>query len=51
MVRQRMGCEVCVEEALAHIDKGVELGLIGQALWIEVERFLLSIKREKDVAH
>ena len=51
VVKQRMGREASVEEALAHIDKGAELGLIGQALWIEVERFLLGIKREKDVAH
>lgn len=51
IVKQRMGREASIEEALAHIDKGAELGLIGQALWIEVERFLLGIKREKDVAH
>jgi len=51
VVKQRMGHEASVEEALAHIDKGAELGLIGQALWIEVERLLLGIKREKNVAH
>lgn len=51
VVKERMGREASVEEALAHIDKGAELGLIGQALWIEVERLLLGIKREKDVAH
>lgn len=43
--------EATVDEALAHIDRAAELGLIGQALWIEVERFLLGVKREKDVAH
>lgn len=51
IVKEGVGREASVEEALAHIDRGAELGLIGQALWIEVERFLLGIKREKDVAH
>jgi ferredoxin len=51
IVKEGAGRSVTLSEALSHIDKGAELGLIGQALWIEVERFLLGIKRQKDVAH
>jgi Pyruvate/2-oxoacid:ferredoxin oxidoreductase delta subunit len=46
-----VGREATVEEAIAHIDRGAELGLIGQALWVEVERVIMGLKREKDVAH
>lgn len=51
IVKEGSGREASVTEAIAHIYRGAELGLVGQALWIEVERFLLGIKREKDVAH
>ncbi|MDD5223942.1 MAG: 4Fe-4S binding protein [bacterium] len=46
VVKNRLGREASVEEALAHIDKGAQLGLIGQAMWIEVERLLLGVKYE-----
>jgi ferredoxin len=51
IVKNGIGREASIEEALAHIDKGVDLGLIGQALWVEVERFMMSLEREKDSAH
>ncbi len=51
IVKAGMGREATIEEALAHVDKGAELGLVGQALWIEVERVLFGIKRDKNVAH
>jgi len=40
------GHEASVEEALAHIDRGAELGLIGQALWIEFEQYVWGITDE-----
>ncbi len=51
IVKNGIGREATIEQALTHIDKGAELGLIGQALWVEVERIMMGIKREKDVAH
>lgn len=51
IVKNGVGREATVEEALAHIDKGAELGLIGQALWIEVERVIMGLAREEGVAH
>jgi Pyruvate/2-oxoacid:ferredoxin oxidoreductase delta subunit len=50
IVKNRIGRKATLEEAISHIDKGAELGLIGQALWIEVERFLVGVKKDKDVA-
>lgn len=51
IVKTGNGRKVEIKEALAHIDKGAELGLIGQALWIEVERLILGLKRKDGVAH
>ena len=39
-----VGHEASVEEALAHIDKGAMLGLIGHALWIEFEQYVWGIE-------
>lgn len=50
IVKQGQGRKVSVEEALAHIDRGAQLGLIGQAMWLEVERLILGVRHEKDVA-
>jgi Pyruvate/2-oxoacid:ferredoxin oxidoreductase delta subunit len=41
-----IGRKATVEEALAHIDRGVELGLIGQSLWIEMEQYIWGMKEE-----
>lgn len=49
VVKNGIGREATVEQALAHIDKGAELGLIGQALWVEVERVMMGINRGKNV--
>ena len=38
--------EATVEEALAHIDKGAELGLVGQCLWLEVEQYIWGVRNE-----
>jgi len=51
VVEKHMGREASIEEALAHIDRGAELGLVGQAMWVEVEAYIFGFKREKGVAH
>lgn len=51
IIKSGAGRKVTVEEALAHIDRGAELGLIGQALWIEIERVILGLRRDIGVAH
>lgn len=38
--------EASVEEALAYVDRGAELGLIGHALWVEFESYVWGIKDE-----
>lgn len=42
------GREATVEEALAHIERGAAAGLIGQALWVEVEQYIWGI-RDQDL--
>ena len=51
VVDRRMGREASIEEALVHIDRGAELGLVGQAMWVEVEAYIFGFKREDGVAH
>jgi Pyruvate/2-oxoacid:ferredoxin oxidoreductase delta subunit len=46
-VQNGIGHEVSVEEAMAHIDKAAQLGLIGHALWIEFEQYVWGIKDEE----
>lgn len=43
---RQIGRKATVDEALAHIDRGVELGLIGHALWIEVEQYIWGMRNE-----
>ena len=43
---RQIGHRATVEEALAHIDKGTEAGLIGHSLWIEVEQYIWGMKNE-----
>jgi ferredoxin len=45
-VENGIGHEASVQEALAHIDKAAQLGLIGHALWIEFEQYVWGIKDE-----
>lgn len=50
IVKKGQGHEASIDEALTHIDRAAELGLIGQAMWIEVERLILGVKKNRDVA-
>lgn len=43
---RQIGRKATVEEALAHIDKAAEKGLVGQSLWIEVEQYIWGVKNE-----
>jgi Pyruvate/2-oxoacid:ferredoxin oxidoreductase delta subunit len=40
IVEHKVGYEISLEDALARVDHAAELGLIGQALWVEVEQFI-----------
>jgi Pyruvate/2-oxoacid:ferredoxin oxidoreductase delta subunit len=51
IVEKRVGKEASVEESISHIDKGAELGLVGQAMWVEVEKYLFGFKSGDDIAH
>lgn len=42
-----LGREVTADEACAIIDRAADLGLVGQALWIEVEQFVWGWHSEK----
>ncbi len=46
VVRTGRGREATVAEALAHIERGVAAGLIGQSLWVEVEQYVWGIQDE-----
>ncbi|MCE1254445.1 MAG: 4Fe-4S binding protein [Anaerolineae bacterium] len=43
LVKHRVGYEISVEDALARVDKAAELGLIGQAMWVEVEQYIWGL--------
>lgn len=40
VVDHKVGYEISLEDALARVDKAAKLGLVGQALWVEVEQFI-----------
>ncbi|NMC86806.1 MAG: 4Fe-4S binding protein [Anaerolineaceae bacterium] len=40
VVDHKVGYPISLEDALARVDKAAELGLIGQALWVEVEQYI-----------
>ena len=40
IVDHEVGYEISLEDALARVDKAAELGLVGQALFVEVEQFI-----------
>lgn len=44
IVKNRMGRELTVEEALARVDKAAEHGLMAQAVWVEVEQWLWGLR-------
>ncbi|MCX6056092.1 MAG: 4Fe-4S binding protein [Chloroflexi bacterium] len=40
VVEHKVGYEISLEDALARVDQAAKLGLVGQALWVEVEQFI-----------
>lgn len=46
LIDRKLGYEISLEDAMARVDQAAELGLIGSALWIEVEQFIWGIKNE-----
>jgi Pyruvate/2-oxoacid:ferredoxin oxidoreductase delta subunit len=40
VVDHKVGYQISLEDALARVDKAAELGLVGQALFVEVEQFI-----------
>jgi ferredoxin len=41
-----LGYEISLEDAEARVNRAAELGLIGNAIWIEVEQFVWGVKNE-----
>ncbi len=50
IVEHGIGYEISLEDALARVDQAAELGLIGQAMWVEVEQFIWGLANE-DMDH
>jgi Pyruvate/2-oxoacid:ferredoxin oxidoreductase delta subunit len=46
IVNHGVGYEISLEDALARVDQAAELGLIGQALWVEVEQFIWGFSNQ-----
>lgn len=46
MIKHKVGYAVSREEALARVDEAARLGLICQALWVEIEQFVWGVDRE-----
>jgi Pyruvate/2-oxoacid:ferredoxin oxidoreductase delta subunit len=40
VVDHKVGYEISLENALQRVDKAAEMGLVGQALWVEVEQYI-----------
>ena len=47
MVKHGLAKELTYEEACARVDKAAEHGLMGQAVWVEVEQFLWGIRNDQ----
>lgn len=47
VVRHGLARELTYEEACARVDKAAEYGLMGQAVWIEVEQLLWGIRNDE----
>ena len=47
VVKHNLGRELSYEEACARVDKAAEYGLMGQAVWIEVEQMLWGIRNDQ----
>lgn len=46
IVNHRVGYEISLQDALARVDKAAEIGLVGQALWVEVEQFIWGFSNQ-----
>lgn len=47
VVKHNLGREFTYEEACARVDQAAEVGLMGQAVWIEVEQMLWGIRNDE----
>ena len=47
IVKHGLGRELTYEEACARVEKAAEHGLMGQAVWVEVEQFLWGIRNDQ----
>ncbi|MBR5488561.1 MAG: 4Fe-4S binding protein [Firmicutes bacterium] len=47
VVRNGLAVELTYEEACARVDRAAELGLMGQAVWIEVEQLLWGVRNDE----
>lgn len=47
IVKHDLGRELSYEEALERVDKAAEAGLMGQAVWVEVEQLLWGIRNDQ----
>ena len=46
VVKHKLGRQVTYEEACAHVDKAASCGLMGQAVWIEVEQTIWGVRND-----
>ena len=46
VVKHKLGHQVSCEEACAHVDKAASYGLMGQAVWIEVEQTIWGVRND-----
>lgn len=46
IVDHKVGYEISLEEALKRVDRAAELGLVGQALFVEVEQYIWGFSSE-----
>lgn len=47
IVKHNLGRELTYEEACARVDKAAEYGLMGHAVWVEVEQLLWGIRNDQ----
>ena len=47
IVKHELGRQLSYEEALARVDKAAAAGLMGQAVWVEVEQLLWGIRNDQ----
>ena len=47
IVKHNLGREMTYEEACARVDKAAEYGLMGQAVWVEVEQLLWGLRNDQ----